>query len=93
MLPVFLHYFLFFQVFIASSRISVYTEPLDTWVLKVQSVEAMDQGIYDCHLNYDKPVKMSLHLTVRGERKGGIILDYEAMGEREIRLSANIVHY
>ena len=69
----------------------MYTEPLDTWVLKVQRVEAIDQGIYDCHLNYDKPVKMLLHLTVRGERKAGIILDYEARGEREIRLSANMV--
>ena len=58
----------------------MYTEPLDTWVLKVQRVEAMDQRIYDCHLNYDKPVKMSLYLTVRGEREGGIILNYEGRG-------------
>ena len=65
----------------------MYKEPLDTWVLKVQRVEAMDQGIYDCHLNYGKPVKMSLYLKVRGERKGGIILDCEGKGGWAIKLS------
>ena len=53
-------------MFISSKRISVYTEPLDTWVLKVESVVEKDEGVYDCHLNQDPPVKMSLYLTVRG---------------------------
>ena len=46
-----------FQVFHPSSRVSVYTEPLDTWVLRLAGLEREDKGRYDCHLNSDQPSK------------------------------------
>ena len=58
------------QVFISSARVSVYTEPLDTWVLRLESVSRGDGGSYDCHLNNNittGPVKLSVLLRVRGQ--------------------------
>ena len=55
------------QVFVRSARISVYTEPLDTWVLRLASVSVEDEGKYECHLNQARePIKMSLLLLVYG---------------------------
>ena len=58
------------QVFTSSARVSVYTEPLDTWVLRLESVSRGDGGTYDCHLNNNitsGPLKLSVLLTVRGQ--------------------------
>ena len=58
------------QVFTSSARVSVYTEPLDTWVLRLESVSRGDRGTYDCHLNNNitsGPTKLSVLLTVRGQ--------------------------
>ena len=54
------------QVFTSSARVSVYTEPLDTWVLRLESVSRGDGGTYDCHLTTG-PTKLSVLLTVRGQ--------------------------
>ena len=52
-----------------SPHISVYTEPLDTWVLRLASVTVRDEGKYECHLNQKKePIKMSLVLLVYGNQ-------------------------
>ena len=58
------------QVFTSSARVSVYTESLDTWVLRLESVSRGDGGTYDCHLNNNitaGPLKLSVLLTVRGQ--------------------------
>ena len=56
-------------MFVRSPRISVYLEPLDTWVLRLSEVTEKDEGKYECHLNQKKePIKMSLFLQVYGEQ-------------------------
>ena len=45
------------KVFHPSSRVSVFTEPLDTWVLRLSGLQREDRGRYDCHLNSDQPSK------------------------------------
>lgn len=66
--------FALFQVFISSRRFSVFTVPLDTWVLRLDNVTSADQGLYDCHLNNNNtPIKMSILLIVRGK----ILIIYE----------------
>ena len=66
------------QVFISSMRFSVYTEPLDTWVLQITNVTTSDGGKYECHLNSDNiPIKMSISLTVRGKKTALIKISWE----------------
>ena len=58
------------QVFISSSRISVWVEPLHTWVLRVDSVTVKDAGRYECHLNQDTdglPLTLPVLLAVHGD--------------------------
>ena len=57
-------------MFIASPRISVFIEPLDSWVLVVEDVQKSDQGLYECHLNSkskEESIKMITQLSVRGQ--------------------------
>ena len=55
------------QVFISSSRISVYKEPLDTWVLRLERIRLADGGNYSCHVNQNSsPIKLSVALCVQG---------------------------
>ena len=58
-------YFLYMQVFVSDSRISVYID-VDTWVLVLLKVMGEDEGTYECHVNSDPPQKLAIHLIVQG---------------------------
>ena len=68
-------------MFVSSPRVSVHTEPIDTWVLVIRfllhlfllriiiiisDLKAEDEGTYYCHLGADPAIKMPVHLLVDG---------------------------
>ena len=56
------------KVFVSCRRVTVYTEPLDTWVLRLARVRPGDAGQYSCHVNRARvPLSLSVTLEVEGK--------------------------